>query len=163
MFIRNDFCAMKTCSKSFETNEIGLPFEIASLSTSLLIDMNVCYLNWIYIYIYSTMRYLLIEWLNAWTNKYNMNECINIRLRTWMWMWRSDATVYVYVVVHWMCMNWAPFLSESTQTGIGLGRPACHSTNYLDFTGISWYILTDAMAGVRLWYEIELVCHEREH
>ena len=41
------FQAWKYVRKSFDTNEIGLPFEIANFSTSLLIDMNECTNDWL--------------------------------------------------------------------------------------------------------------------
>ena len=79
-----------------------------------------------------------------------------------MYMKVGRDHICVCCEVHLMCMSFGPYSwVEAGRVGIGLGHLACHSMNifvkvYLDITEL-------CHGWSRLWYEIELVCHEREH
>ena len=82
------FQAWKYIRKRFDINEIGLPFEIANLSTSLLIDMN--------------------ESTNDWLIENVENECYKGRTRPnvgmipcpWVEVLRADKGLVVRLVTH---------------------------------------------------------------
>ena len=76
--------------------------------------------------------------------------------------WVGRDHICVCCEVHLMCMSFGPrSWVKARRAGIGLGHSVCHSMNI--FVKVYLDIIELCHGWSRLCYEIELVCHEREH